>query len=301
MNRRLLLGALVCCGSLMSTMARPHESVAQEPKNGYFESDGLRLHYVEWGAESATPLILLHHINTQARTWDHFARNMSRDYRVIALDMRGHGDSEWAGEGRYTTEDYARDVAALADHLRLRPAIVLGGSTGGRVALVFAAQHPGRARVVIMEDVGAVRPASISRGFTERLARGDPEFDSVEEWARQLQGQNRRTPFEEFLNDARQGTKRLPNGKLGLKRDPAVQRDLVPLELWHYVEQLRAPLMVLIGSESTIVGKDQQDRFLEIRPTIKLVTIPEAGHIIVHDQPEAFERTVREFIAQNGL
>ncbi|MBI4539108.1 MAG: alpha/beta hydrolase [Gemmatimonadetes bacterium] len=324
MDRRLPLGVLVSCCYLANPIqgsragplgervavsreappppARPAaRDTAPEPRHGYFRANGLRFHYVEWGAESATPLLLLHHINSHARTWDHFARSMSRDHRVIALDMRGHGDSDWAGDGKYTAEDYAADVAALVDHLRLPPAIVLGGSTGGRVALVFAAQHPERVTAVIMEDVGAVRPASIAQGWAERLARGDPEFDTVEEWARQLQGQNRRTPFEGFLHDARHGTRPLPNGKLGLKRDPAVQRDLVPLELWHYVERLRAPLLVLIGSESSIVGKDQQDRFRQILPTVELVTIQDAGHIIVHDQPEAFERAVRQFLAQHGL
>ncbi|MEE8443452.1 MAG: alpha/beta hydrolase [Dehalococcoidia bacterium] len=266
-----------------------------------FHSSTLDLHYLEWGAEDATPLILLHHVSSNAHTWDQFASRMSQNYRVLALDMRGHGDSQWAGEGNYTTEHYASDVAALVEHLNLENVIVLGGSTGGRVALVYAAQEPQRVAALIMEDVGAVRPQSISQGFADRVAGGDAEFDTVEEWAKHLQGQNQRTPPEYFLQNALHGTKRLPNGKLGLKRDVAIQLDFVPLELWNYVEKVRAPFLLMIGTESTIVGQDQQERFRQIVPSIEMVTVQGAGHIIVHDKPEEFEGIVRSFLTGHGL
>jgi pimeloyl-ACP methyl ester carboxylesterase len=259
------------------------------------------MHYLDWGNAGATPLVLLHHISSNAHTWDHFGRNVCDRYRVLALDMRGHGDSDWAGEGKYTTEHYAADVAALVDHLGLRSVILLGGSTGGRVALVSAAQHPERTAALIMEDVGAVRPASISRGFADRVAGGDPQFDTLDEWAKSLQGQNQRTPAQYFLDLARYGTKRLPNGKLGLKRDVAIQRDFVPLELWHYVEKVKAPFLLLVGTESEIVGQDQQTRFKQIRPGIEIVTVPGAGHIIVHDKPQEFERLVADFLKRHGV
>ncbi len=273
----------------------------QDATDRFLRAGTLNLHYLEWGTESATPLILLHHVSSHAHTWDQFASRMSRDYRVLALDMRGHGDSQWAGEGNYTTEHYASDVAALVERLNLEKVIVLGGSLGGRVALVYAAQHPQRAAALIMEDVGAVRPPTISQRFADRVAVGDPEFDTVDEWAQHLRGQNQHTPMEFFLHNARHGTKRLPNGKLGLKRDVAIQRDFVPLELWHYVEKVRAPFLLLIGSQSTIVGQDQQERFRQIVPNISIVTIQGAGHIIVHDNPEEFEGAVRSFLTSHGL
>ncbi len=271
------------------------------PRDRYFQSHGLRIHYLEWGAETALPLILLHHNNSQAHTWDRFAQRMSAQYRVLAVDMRGHGDSDWAGAGNYTLEHHASDVAALVDQLGLERVTVLGGSTGGRVAMVYAAQNPEKAAAVVMEDVGAVRPQSIAQGFADRIAAGDPELDTVEEWAEQTRGQNQRTPFEYYLHNAPYLTKRLPNGKLGLKRDPLVQRDFVPLELWGYVEQLKAPLLLLIGLESAIVGQDQQDRFRQILPNIRMETFEGAGHFIVHDKAEEFEGTVRDFLSSHGL
>jgi len=271
------------------------------PESRYLDAHGLRLHYVEWGNPEGRPLLLLHHVNSHARTWDHFARRMSRDYRVIALDMRGHGDSDWAEAGRYSTEDYASDVTALAEALQLEGIVALGGSTGGRVALAFAALNPHRTAALIMEDVGAVRPASIAGNFSARLARGDPAFDTVEEWADQLRGNNTRTPRDIFHHLAVHGTRPGPDGQLVLKRDPAILADLRPLELWHYVEAIDVPLLLVLGSESSIVGEDQQGRFREIRPDVEIVTVQDAGHIVVHDRVEAFEEVVRTFLRRNDL
>ncbi len=284
--------------------ASPGEAQAfqsDEPRSGGFQSDGIDLHYVEWGAAESPPMILLHHINSHARTWDRFARSMRDDFRVIALDLRGHGDSDWAEAGRYTTEDYAADVAALVRHLDLQPAVVLGGSTGGRVGLVYAARNPDQVSALIMEDVGAVRPQEIAGNFAAQLARGDPEFDTEAEWAEELRGSNRRADAEVFSLLAMHGTQRLPSGKLGLKRDPAVLADLRPLELWDAVRELRAPLLLILGAESTIVGPDQTEMFRAIRPDVEIVTIPDAGHIVVHDQPDRFEEAVRGFLGRRRL
>lgn len=266
-------------------------------KDRYFNSEDLKIHYLEWGDPSNTAMILLHHIGSQAHVWDNFAQNMSQEYFILAMDMRGHGDSDWAGEGKYTTEHYASDVEALVDHLGLKNIVMLGGSTGGRVALVYAAQQPKKVTHLIMEDVGAVRPDSISQGFAKRIAAGDAELDTVEEWAKKLQGKNLRASYDVFLHNANHSVRRLTNGKLGLKRDPAIQRDFVPLELWHYVEKITAKFLLMIGTESNIVGKDQQDRFVEIIPNIQIVPIEDAGHIIVQDRPREFESVIRTFLA----
>lgn len=268
------------------------------PKDRYFQSGALTLHYLEWGPARATPLVLLHHVGSQAHAWDQFAGRMAAGYRVLALDMRGHGDSQWAGLGNYTTEHYASDVAALVQHLKLARVIILGGSLGGRVAMVYAALHPKNVAALIMEDVGVVRPREIAQGFAERVAAGDPELDTVEEWAENLRGTNQRTPVEFFLHNARHATKGLPNGKLGLKRDPLIQRDFVPLELWNYMEKVQAPLLLLLGSESTIVSSEQRDRMVGMVADGTAMTIQGAGHIIVHDKPEEFERAVRRFLAE---
>ena len=86
---------------------------------------GLRLHYVDWGNASAQPMVMVHGLDRVARTFDHVAPHFARRYHVIALDMRGHGDSGWDSEGRYQVEDHAGDLAGLVKALGLRN-LVLG-------------------------------------------------------------------------------------------------------------------------------------------------------------------------------
>ena len=271
------------------------------PRDGFFESDGLTLHYLQWGGESAAPIVLVHHVASHAHTWDAFAARMADTYRVLALDLRGHGDSQWAAAGQYTTEHYASDIGGLVDHLGLRQVVVLGGSLGGRAALVYAAEHADNVEALIMEDVGPIRPPAIAASFATTIAEGDPELDTVEEWAARLRGRNPRTPIETSLHHARHATKRLPSGKLGLKRDPAIQSDFVPLDLSDYVARVTAPFLVILGSDSTIVDAGQQEVLRRRAPHVEIETVHGAGHIVVHDQLDEFEAVVRRFLRRHDL
>src|SRR4029450_9251654 len=132
MDRLSLASALV----ILATAA---SATAQTPYADRFATvNGLRLHYLEWGDAAKPAGILLHGIARHAHTFDHLAGNLARDYHVIALDMRGHGDSAWSPEGAYLVEDHVKDVEALVAQLGLKRLTLHGNSTGGRVVQVFA-------------------------------------------------------------------------------------------------------------------------------------------------------------------
>jgi len=114
----------------------------QASRDQFVTVNGLRLHYLEWGDAGKQPLILLHGIGRVAHTFDHLAAHFSGNYRVLAVDMRGHGDSGWSPDGAYLVEDYVKDIEGLASQLKLRNIVIWGNSTGGRVAQVFAGLHP---------------------------------------------------------------------------------------------------------------------------------------------------------------
>src|SRR5207237_6811700 len=146
--RRLLFVAAV----LVLQAFRPVLVVAAATDR-FVAVNGIRLHVLDWGG-SGPPLILLHGIARHAHTFDHIAPEFSRHYRVIAVDMRGHGDSGWSAEGAYLVQDYVKDLEGLIDQLRLRNVTLLGNSTGGRVAQVYAGLHPANVDRLIVDDGG---------------------------------------------------------------------------------------------------------------------------------------------------
>ena len=108
----------------------------------YANVNGLRLHYLDWGSPEKPAMILLHGIARHAHTFDHLAPHFARNFHVLAIDMRGHGDSDWDPEGDYLVEDHVKDLEDLVAQLRLQRITLIGNSTGGRVAQVFAGLHP---------------------------------------------------------------------------------------------------------------------------------------------------------------
>jgi pimeloyl-ACP methyl ester carboxylesterase len=121
------------------------------------------LHYRDWGDPAAPALILLHGATVQARVWDPFAEAMADRYRVLALDLRGHGESDWAED--YGVERVLSDLESFVKALGLDEFACVGNSNGGRLGCVYAARHPDQVtRLSILEGFmgGAVIPAAVT-------------------------------------------------------------------------------------------------------------------------------------------
>ena len=136
----LIAAFIAACAGLATAAPDPYT-------DKFITVNGLRLHYLDWGNETKPPFIMLHGISRIAHQFDHLAPYFKDDYHVIAIDMRGHGDSAWSPEGAYIVEDYVKDLEAFVDQLNLRGLTLLGNSTGGRVVQVYAGLQIGRAHV----------------------------------------------------------------------------------------------------------------------------------------------------------
>src|ERR1700749_3989976 len=119
------------------------------PESTLVDLDGLKLHYLDWGGPGI-PLVMLHGFTGHAHTWDHTAAALSDKYRVLALDQRGHGDSDWAPG--YGFPPMAEDLLAFLDRLQLAEVTLMGLSMGGLVSIVFTAAHPERVRRLVVLD-----------------------------------------------------------------------------------------------------------------------------------------------------
>jgi pimeloyl-ACP methyl ester carboxylesterase len=262
--------------------------------------NGLRLHVVDWGpGESSTSkptLILLHGIARHAHTFDHVAREFSRTYRVLAVDMRGHGDSAWSAEGAYLVEDYVRDLEGLIDQLRLRKVTLLGNSTGGRVAQVYAGRHPDNVDKLVVEDVGPERPQNVADAFARRVEQEKNGWATEDELVAQLVTASRRTPETLLRTYAHFGLKTRDDGRLIWKRDPNLVKGFVETELWDAVRKITAPTLYVIGGGSRIVPPETQQKLKDTLPNARIVVMPGLGHYPDEEDTAGFMKIVQEFL-----
>ena len=285
---------------LALAVAVPGDTRAQPFSEDHFATaNGLRLHYVEWGDASITPrptMILLHGIARHAHTFDHIAPELARTYRVLAVDMRGHGDSAWSPEGAYLVEDYVKDLEALVSQLRLNRVTLLGNSTGGRVVQVFAGLHPDLVDRLIVEDVGPERPQNIADAFARRVEQEANGWASEDELVQQLATANRRTPEPQLRTYAHFGVKRRADGRLVWKRDPNLVKGFVETELWESVSKITSPTLYVIGGGSRIVPPETQQRLKDTLPNVRIVVMPGLGHYPDEEDTAGFLAVVNEFL-----
>ena len=139
------------------------------PRSQRIRLPRVELHYLGWGEPQNPPIVLVHGGSAHAHWWDHIAIELAQKYRVIALDLRGHGDSSWPAPPSYEIDDYVADLTAFVVALRLPPLVLIGHSLGGLIALAYAARHSATLRALIVVDMGprsrpsrvvATRPAS---------------------------------------------------------------------------------------------------------------------------------------------
>ena len=272
-------------------------ALAQSPQDRFFNVNGLRLHVLDWGSEGKQPLILLHGIGRVAHTFDHLAEHFRKDYHVIAVDMRGHGDSGWDPNGAYLVEDYVKDIEGMASQLRLRNIVIWGNSTGGRVAQVFAGMHPDLVAGVISEDVGPERPREIADSGTNRMRQEDERgWASEDELLAQLKASNARTNPDVLAAYVKYGSKRRPDGRVIWKRDPKIANGFVPTDLWRFVREIRAPIIYVLGGRSTIVPAATQQQLKATLSQVQIVSMPGLGHYPSEENTKDYLEIVDKFL-----
>ena len=109
-----------------------------QPQDKTVSVNGLNLHYLDWGAPGGPPLVLLHGMRGHAHSWDDVSAATCQQYRVLALDQRARGDTDWAKDGDYSTDAFVADLAAFSEALGLDSFILCGHSMGGRNSMAFA-------------------------------------------------------------------------------------------------------------------------------------------------------------------
>ncbi len=279
-----------------------------EPESRFFQSSGLRLHYVVWGDESKPPLLLIHGGRDHARMWDFVAEALTDRFSIYAADLRGHGDSDWMVGGGYRLADYVVDLANFVEVAGGGPVPIIGHSLGGRVVLDFAGTFPEKvSRLVAIEGFVRIPP---EKPIPERLReyvdevleierRSPHAYSTLVEAEERMQEVNKRLTPDLVRHLTKHALHRREDGAYLWKFDNRVHLRGVPewsdedtREIW---QGIRSPTLVVNGSE----GFGRLDRRDFVKSTLgkaRVETIDDAGHWVHHDQFDRFIAIVREFL-----
>lgn len=261
--------------------------------------NGLRFHYVDWGNEGAQPLVLLHGLSSHAHTWDRFAAEMQPDFHVLALDQRGHGETDWADD--YARERRVEDVDAFVKALGLERIALLGLSMGGRAAYMYTAAHPDAVERLVIVDIGPESPTSGINRIQAGLQAQDV-FDDPEEAFQAARAANPRPTDEDLRYRLQFGLKQLPDGRWTFRYDPA-QRVILPIDPatgWPLMPKITCPTLLIRGSDSDVLGPETAERMAREIPNCTLVTVPNSGHSVPLDNPSGFLRAARGFLVSQS-
>ena len=284
-----------------------------EPEARFYESQGLRLHYADWGNAAAPPLILIHGGLDHCRNWDAIARALQPHFHIMAPDLRGHGDSDWAKGSSYTLADNLADLSRLFAVAELKDAAIIGHSMGGMVAQAYAGTFPERvSRLAVLDGtfLSHASPAPIDEQMSrwikqlERIAQQEPStFKTIEEAAQRLTGRNKRLTPEQALHLARHGVREHADGLYRWKFDH-YQRARAPyrlsaddyIGLW---SRIACPTLLMWGSESFLADPEAGGLLAHFKHA-EMHKIAGAGHWLHHDRLEEVLATLRRFLGVKG-
>jgi esterase len=267
------------------------------------EVGGLRLHYQEWGNAAAPAIVMVHGFGVSGHMFDEFADRAQDTYRLIAIDQRGHGDSDWASDGDYTREAFVRDLEGFREALALERFILVGHSMGGLNSVWYAARYPERVRALVLVDVG---PESAKEGVDNivRFTRGPDELE-FEEFVQMAHHFNQRRSIENIRERMRHRLKPTDSGKWTWKFDRRFRQadgglrighDVSNDEMWQMFRSVRMPVLLIRGAESDVLTQETAERLERELRQARLVVVPGAGHSVPGDNPEVFTDAVRTFL-----
>jgi pimeloyl-ACP methyl ester carboxylesterase len=260
--------------------------------------DGLRLHYRDFpGRADKPPLLCLHGLTRNARDFADFAERYSPDWRVLVLDFRGRGLSDYDPlPARYNPLTYAADVLQLLDDLMISQAVFVGTSLGGLVTMTIAAMAPQRIAAAILNDVGPELDLAGLGRIQGYIGKGE-RFGSWEEAAAAIEG-NQGVSYPNYGRDdwlamaARNCREK--DGAIVFDYDAAIVEPFktagaVPkVDMWPLFAALgQKPLLVVRGARSDLLTAATADRMQQVAPHMKLATVEGVGHAPDLDEPAA--------------
>jgi pimeloyl-ACP methyl ester carboxylesterase len=284
------------------------------PSSNTFISQRLRLHYADWGNHDAPPLLLVHGGRDHGRSWDWVAERLRHDWHVIAPDLRGHGDSQWAPDGHYDTASFVYDLAQLIHQLDRGPVTIVAHSLGGNVSLRYTGLYPDTVRkLVAIEGLGPSPKVLAEREATpfaerwrkwiadKRAAAGrlPKRYATFEDALARMRAENTYLNDEQARHLTIHGMNRNEDGTWSWKFDNHLNvwpfHDMPQAELERLWQAIECPTLLLYGADSWASNPEKDGRLKHFRHA-RVIEYENAGHWLHHDQFDRFMSDLTAFL-----
>ncbi|MET0628239.1 MAG: alpha/beta hydrolase [Acidimicrobiia bacterium] len=284
------------------------------PTSHTYFSQRLRLHYLDWGNAEAPPLLLVHGNRDHAHNWDWVAERLRSQYHIIAVDLRGHGDSQWSAAASYSVPEYVYDIAQLIHQQQLTPLRIVAHSLGGMVALRYAGVFPEHVeKIAVVEGTGPPLSMLAFRGGPVERTRQSIEsgravagriprrYQSLDDAYARMQEANPHLSPEQARHLTIHGANQNEDGTYSWKFDNYVHSglglDLSPEETREVWRNIACPVLLVYGAESWQQGHIEQEDYASGFADARVEVVEKAGHWVQHDQLDTFVGMVDEFLA----
>lgn len=260
----------------------------------------MTFHYLEWGNSNDPTILMLHGNAQQAHSWDFISLPLSEQYHVIALDQRGHGDSDWSNQQDYSTQEQVKDIDSIVSNLKLNNFHLIGHSMGGRNSYAWASQNSHKLASLTIVDTGP-DTESLGRRRMQQFKSLPDELDSFEEFANRIQSYTGR-PIEQVLGSLKYNIRERSDGKWSWKYDkimrhPDYQSQTIPSsELWEMITQIHCPTLIIRGANSDVFNSDTMNKMRNTIANCIITTVDNAGHLVQGDNPVGFLQEYQQFL-----
>jgi esterase len=265
----------------------------------------MRFHFLDWGG-MGTPILFLHGGGINAHTWDCVALMLGERYRCIALDQRGHGDSEWSPVVDYRIASHVGDIEGFVKAMGLERPIVVGQSMGGLNSIAYATRHSDQMRAMVIVDVAP----EISAPGADRIRdfSSTPELDSPQGFLERAVKFNPLRDPSVLRRSLHYNLRETPAGKWAFKHDQRRRTDDAMrsftedrTRLAAEVAKITCPTLVVRGALSDVLTDDAAERFSRSLPNGRWVRVEKSGHNVQGDNPRALLDAMRAFFAEVGI
>jgi pimeloyl-ACP methyl ester carboxylesterase len=290
MIHHILAISIVVCSAAHAT------ALAQEPavKKASFDSGGVPIHYLVTGREDGEPVVLIHGFADRGESWAKVIAALKKDFKVIALDCRGHGASGKPHDFKKYGVEMVNDVKRLLAHLEVEKAHIVGYSLGARIALSFAAHHPEHVLSVTLGGNGCPDPSQDK--VCLEAAEGLEKDGTLGPAIIYLSPRNRPKPTAADIKRVDDAVLAVNDARAlaAVARGVAGDRVLRPSD--KQIAALRTPVLAVVGSDDPL--RPMVDRLKELLPSTRVIVIDKADHMTAFVRPELVA-ALRQFLDDN--